>query len=88
MPILECVCSALKVITFVMSGKKHPYKLFEKYLEKDDVQQLKNNFTRSLESVLKLKQNMSAFLIMQFVILHQESSKMIILPPFHVSNVR
>jgi hypothetical protein len=87
-PVMECICHALKVVTFVMNSSNHPYKLFRNYLEEEDGTQLKANFTGSLQNLLKLKLNMTVFVVMQFIISHQKKTNVLVLPSVFVTQVR
>jgi kinetochore-associated protein 1 len=86
-PVLECVSTALKILVFVLNVQKSPYKLFASSLEKDDSQQIRDNFSCALENVLKQKLNMIAFSVIQTIVSYQKSTQINVLPPVFVSNV-
>jgi hypothetical protein len=71
-----------------MNSSNHPYKLFRNYLEEEDGTQLKANFTGSLQNLLKLKLNMTVFVVMQFIISHQKKTNVLVLPSVFVTQVR
>lgn len=70
-----------------MQRKINPYKLFQLYLENEDENQLKDNFTIALQALMKLKLNMSVFVIIQLILNHQKASNVLVLPPYFVTQV-
>ncbi|CAG9801568.1 unnamed protein product [Chironomus riparius] len=87
--VVECVCSAIKIITLSMHSDLMPYTLFRMYSidQNSQNQRIKDEFFSSLEKLLKLKLCIEAFVITQMILSHQKKLKAMIIPPHFITTV-
>ncbi|XP_070501724.1 kinetochore-associated protein 1 [Chironomus tepperi] len=87
--VVECVCSAIKIVTLTMNSDSAPYTLFRMYNidQNSQAQRIKDEFFSSLENLLKVKLCMEAFVIMQMIISHQQALKAMIIPQHFITTV-
>lgn len=84
-PVLRCICNSLKLLIYGLNLEIEPFTIFRRYLGDSDKQQIQDDFFASLEHLLKIKQHVPSFKIVQHILRHQMKSHLMVMPPMFVS---
>lgn len=84
-PVLRCICNSLKLLIYGLNLEIEPFVIFQRFLGDSDEQQIKDDFFASLEHLLKIKQHVPSFKIVQHILRHQKTINQMVMPPQFVS---